>query len=352
MHAKQELISLISNSQLDETTIKELKNIIKVDRKKVNILSDYLDKLGFSEHLKIARDLCEIDENSIYFCAPVLNFDKIKDLKQFNLFDHCVSLGLNIKREAFIYLLNLRPESNKLIGKGEALIRILSKGNSSLKGDVKLQTSKIAEIKYNKSRIRGMFGYPGDASLVTEKLDESFSKECLNIGGQEWYEDCLSFFADGTTGHWNFVSSKREKTYMLEDMIEYFGIDYIKAIDMFVESFKEYFIKASKSELQELKNSLIQEFHNNKIIKNEYESYSFFIYKMCAFSLKYYQNVEQFDHLIFLNENLECLFINKEFIKNQDIKTIAKFIRNNMKIGTPDLTSKAGPQGSSFSIYI
>lgn len=356
MHTKQELISLISKSHLDEDTIKELETIITIDRKKINILSEYLEKLGFSKYLKIARDLCEIDENSIYFCIPILNLENIKDLKQFNLYDHCVSLGLKIKKEAFIYLLNLKPESNKIIGKGESLIKILTKGTSTIKGDIKLPSSKIVEIKFNKSRIRGMFGYPGDASQVSEKLDTLFSQECYNIGGQEWYEDSLSFFEDSSNnGHWNFVSSKREKTYLLEDMIEYFGISPEKAIDMFVDSFKEYFIKASKIELQELKNSLLQEFdkfNKKKIFKIEGESYSTFIFKMCAFALKYYQKVEQFDDLLFIKEDFNCMLIKKDFIKNENLKTIAKFIRNNMKIGTPDLSDKAGPQGSAFSLYI
>ena len=343
---KESIIKILNNISLDDKTLEEVHNIIKVDPLHVGLLSEHLEKLEFEEHYPLAKSLCTMDHAGVIATVIRRTLEE-KDLPKqtkFNLINLCRGKGIAISEETFNYLLHFKQKSNGIVGKGETLIRILMKGTPIPSGDIGASGKKL-EIKYNRSRLRGMHGFDTlDASQVAITLDKYFLWECSKIGF-----DATSLI--GTEDNrWNFVSGKRKKPYLLAEIIKQSGMDPKIACGWFVAAFFKYFTVNNFDESYDLVESLSLEFKNG--ILEERNGYSNFIYKMCAFAMKYYAKVEQFDGMLILNDKFECMYITKEFIFSNDLEVLSAFIRNNLQIITPSLTSKAGPQGSSFGISL
>lgn len=343
---KESIIEVLNSSSLDEATLDAVNTLIRLDMNHVKMVSEYLEKLGFSEHLLLATKICSLDHGNV-FDTTIKNTIEEKDIpkqKNFNLIDLCHSKGIIFGSDLLNFLIHFKPQSNQVIGKGEALMRILMKGTPSMNGDLGA-SGKRFEIKFNKSRLRGMIGFDMmDASQVALTLDEYFIHECKSIG----------FDATDLIGtdpqRWNFVSGKRLKPYLLSEIVKQSGMSHLYACKIFVQSFRKYFTRMTEAEALSLSLSLSKEFNSYGII--ERLGYSDFIYKMCAYSLKYYANVEDFDGMIILNDQFDCMYVTREFINESTLEVLSTYIKHNFKITTPSLTSKAGPQGSAFGISL
>jgi hypothetical protein len=248
-----------------------------------------------------------------------------------------------------MFLLEFKHVSNNHVGKGESLMRILMKGTPTTTGDFGASGKKF-EVKFNSSRLKGMAGFGSEnASIVAETLDELFIHEC----------NTLKFNAKPLIGtdstRWNFVSSgSTKKQYLLSEIVKRSGMDPRYACKLFVTAFRKFFIHMTDKEALSLVNSLYKEFSPNGLKEktDSLQRYSCFIYKMCAYSMKYYAKVEDFDGMIVLNDQLDCMYITREFIDTESLESLAEFISKNLIITTPSLTAKAGPQGSAFGIAL
>jgi hypothetical protein len=345
---KESLIEILNNDslKLDDKTLEDVHNIIKVDPAHVKLLSEHLQKLEFTEHEYLARKLCLLDYSGVIDTAIDKTIEE-KDLpkqQSFNLIDLCHSKGIVLGADVLHYLLHFKPESNQMMGKGEALMRVLMKGTPTMNGDLGA-SGKRFEIKFNKSRLRGMIGFDSmDASNVSKTLDEYFIHECDSINF-----DARPLIGD-EPGRWNFVSGKRIKPYLLSEIVKQSGMDPHYACKIFVSAFRKFFTHMTESEALTLAFSLSKEFTSKGL--KERLGYSDFIYKMGSYAMKYYAKVEDFDGMIVLNDQFDCMYITREFIDTNSLETLSEFIRHNLKITTPNLGSKAGPQGSSFGIAI
>lgn len=346
-HIKESIIKILNEGTFDDKTLEEVhKKLVKVDPSRVSRISDFFDKLEFKEHEKLANELFSLDQ--VGSIETVINHtieekDISKQIK-FNLISLCHLKGIKLRGNVLNFLLHFKPESNQIIGKGEALFRIIMKGTPISPGDFGASGKKF-EVKFNKSRLRGLNGFPNDASGVSVSLDQNFISEC----------DSLGFDAKSLIGtkpeRWNFVSGKRKKMYLFNEIVRQSEMNPFRACELFVDSFKIYFTSMTDLEAFDLSNSLAEEFHDKYGIDDKF-GYSNFIYKMCAYSMKYYTNVEKFDGLLVIDDEFECIYITKEFIRSASLKELSAFIENNLQITPPNLTSKAGAQGSSFGISI
>lgn len=343
---KTELLQLMQSKDLDQKTIDSLYNMVRVDPIYINYIADHLEKLGFVEHKSLAKELCTMDQGGVLETAienTVLEKDFPKQAP-FNMIDVCHSKGIILGADVLNYLLHFKPESNTTMGKGEALMRIIMKGIPTTNGDLGASGKKF-EIKYNKSRLRGMTGFECmDASSVASTLDEYFIHECDSLGF-----DAIELIGYEST-RWNFVSGKRLKPYLLSDIVKQSGMDPLYACKIFVQAYRKYFNQMTEDEALNLSLSLSKEFKDGSI--KEVYGYSNFIYKMCAYSMKYYAKVEDFDGLIILNDQFDAMYITRDFIDQNTLESLSAFIKHNLVITTPSLTSKAGPQGSSFGIAL
>jgi len=344
---KESIIEILNNVPLDDTTLEQVHNIIKIDPIHVGLMSEHLQKLEFSEHATLARSLCERDHRGVVatLIRRTIEEKNLPRQKKFDLASLCQSKGIAVSIDLLKYILHFVPTSTVPVGKGEALIRILMKGTPIETGDLGASGKKF-EVKFNKSRIRGMHGFDlTNASQVAVALDEYFIYEC----------DKLKFDARPLIGNepnrWNFVSGKRKKFYLLSEIVRQSGMDPKYACSIFVNAYSLYYSQMKRSEHLNLSLSLAEEFNSDGTLKEEY-GYSNFIYKMCAFSLKYYATVEGFDGMIILNSELECMYITKEFIFETSLEELSSFIKENLKVAPPSLTPLAGTQGSSFGISL
>lgn len=342
---KESIIEILNNISLDDKTLEEVHNLIKVDPLHVGQLSEHLNKLEFLEHDELAKKLCIMDHSEVIGTLIRRSIEEKDIPKQtkFNLASLCRSKGIAVDEEVLSKLMHFKPKSTVLVGKGEALFRILMKGTPITTGDFGASGKKF-EVKFNRSRLRGMNGFRlSDASQVASTLDTLFIRQC----------NLLGFDAKRLIGtkpnRWNFSSGSRKKPYLLSTIIRLSGMTPISACKLFVAAFMKYYYKCTKIEIQQLISSLSKEFNSNGVI--ETKGYSNFIYKMCAFSMKYYARVEGFDGMLVLNEHFDCLYITRKFIDSSSLESLSKFIRENLKIIPPNLTSKAGVQGSSFGIF-
>jgi len=344
---KEEIIELLNKSSLDDMTLEAVHNLIKVDPLNIRYVSDYLQKLEFIEHLKLSHDLCMMDHSGVLdriIDKTIVEKDFPRE-KRFNLIDLCNSKGILVDVGLFKYLLDFKPESHIIIGKGETLMRILMKGVPTLNGDLGASGKKF-EIKYNKSRLRGQTGFDAtDATQVAKALDDYFIHECKAIK----FDPTSLIGTD--RGRWNFVSGKRIKPYLLSEIVKQSGMNHLYACKIFVQAFRKFFTKMTEDEALNLALSLSNEFNPDGSIKERF-GYSDFIYKMCAYSMKYYAQVEDFDGMLILNDKFDCMYITREFIDTSSLEVLCRFIRHNLEITTPNLGSKAGPQGSSFGISL
>lgn len=343
---KKEIIDLLQKKDIDEATLESLYNMVRVDKHYIAHVAEHLDKLGFVESNNLAKELCTMDQSGVLETAidnTIIEDDFPKQVN-FNLIDICHTKGIILGADVLNYLLHFKPESHTTMGKGEALMRILMKGTPTANGDLGA-SGKRFEIKFNKARLRGMIGFESmDASQVATTLDEYFILECKK----------LKFDAAALIGtdpqRWNFVSGRRIKPYLLSEIVKQSGMDPLYACKIFVQAFRKYFTRMTEDEALNLALSLSKEFGPNGI--KERLGYSDFIYKMCAYAMKYYARVEDFDGMIVLNDQFDAMYITREFIETNTLEVLSTFIRHNLKITTPNLSDKAGPQGSSFGIAL
>lgn len=347
-YTKESLIELLKKDSLhlDDKTLQDVHNMIKLDPAHLKDVSVYLEKLGFVEHEYLARKILMLDYAGVIDTVIEKTVEE-KDLpkqSRFNLINLCHSKGIVLGGDILTFLLNFKPESNTHIGKGEALMRILMKGTPTTNGDLGA-SGKRFEIKYNKSRLRGMTGFDSmDASNVSKALDEYFLHECKSINF-----DATDLIGE-EPGRWNFVSGKRIKPYLLSEIVKQSGMDPHYACKIFVSAFRKFFNNMTDDEALNLAYSLSKEFTSNGL--KERLGYSDFIYKMSSYALKYYAKVEDFDGMIILNDQFDCMYITREFIDTNTLEVLSAFIRHNLSITTPNLGAKAGPQGSVFGIAL
>jgi hypothetical protein len=347
-YSKESIIEILQNNslELDEKTLQEMHNMIKLDPVHLKQVSVHLEKLGFVEHEFLARKICMLDYSGVLTTVIDKTIEE-KDLPRqarFDLINLCHSKGIILGGDLLHFLLNFKPESNTHIGKGEALMRVLMKGTPTANGDLGA-SGKRFEIKFNKSRLRGMTGFDSmDASLVSKTLDEYFIHECDSIKF-----DARDLIGE-EPGRWNFVSGKRIKPYLLTEIVKLSGMNPLYACKIFVSAFRKFFNNMTDDEALNLSYSLSKEFTPNGI--KERLGYSDFIYKMSSYALKYYAKVEDFDGMIILNDQFDCMYITREFIDTNTLEVLSAFIRHNLSITTPNLGTKAGPQGSVFGIAL
>lgn len=345
---KEALIELLNNEslELDDKTLQDVHNMIKIDPAHLKLISEFLHKLEFKENISLARDLCILDHGGVIDTLINHTIEE-KDLpqqKSFNLIDLCHSKGIVLGADVLHFLLHFKPESSNHVGKGEALMRVLMKGTPTTSGDFGASGKKF-EVKFNSSRLRGMIGFKEEASIVSETLDELFIHEC----------DSIKFDARPLIGtdpaRWNFVSGRMiKKHYLLSEIVKQSGMDPLYACKIFVTAYRKFFTHMTDKEALNLSYSLSKEFTSNGL--KDRLGYSDFIYKMCAYSMKYYANVEDFDGMLVLNDQFDCMYITREFIDTESLEILSEFIHENLKITTPSLTVKAGPQGCVFGIAL
>ncbi len=309
-------------------------------------ISSFLKTLGFKEHEQMSMHIDKIDEGS--FASIIDNFisdDDIPKQSKFNLYDMFMDKGIFFNSELVEYLTNFKYSSSSIIGKGETLMRILLNGRSSKNNDFAV-AEKTYEIKFGKSRLRGMNGFDlTDAHIIAEHLDEYFIRECTYMRF-----DAVPIIGTDPK-RWNFKSGKRNKEYLLDEVMSQSSVDHFTAATLFVEAFSKFYTYMTKEDKSNLSISLWKEFDKSgRIIQRE--GYSMFIHKLCAYALKYYSRMENFDRLILLNEDLDCLCLTKDFIEKSEIKDLGVFLKNNVRIEPQNLSKKAGIQGSVFGISI
>ena len=268
--------------------------------------------------------------------------------EKFNLIDVLKHNDINIELAVLKYLLMYKHKSTGLIGKGETLLRIIMCGTNSEKNDFKVGTAKY-EVKFGVARLRGMSGFDRtDATLIMEELDRGF----LEVGllNNIRVDDLIS----AETNRWTFISGKSKKrTFLLESICNrlYPNVAPLTYASIYVKAFAKHFIEMTDQEKKDLTFELSKEFVEGNIPRRK--GYSDFVYKLAAFSLKYYQRVEGFDNMMFLNNDLECMYLPASYIKLSDLTSLAQFIRDDFnRLVPPNLSGKAGIQGSSFGIIL
>lgn len=352
---RDSIIKMLSSKPYDTATFQEIHNILNSDPETFAYISDAIKSLGFDDHHAITKAIYA--KPSIgNITSIVKNKIDVEDLPQqeiFSLNELCAKKGIILGQDVLKNLASVKHVSSKLVGKGETLMRVLMKGSESpYGGDILVEGHKI-EIKYSKalsaSRLRGMTGYPLDASKVETTLDEYFIREC----------DLVKFDARsliGTEpGRWNFVSGNKSKLYLLSQILTQSGMAPHKVFQTFVSAFKKYFTRMTDQEEVELIFALSNEHGDYGILElggPTRRGYSVFIQKLCAFAMRYYARTENFDGMLILNDELYCMYITREYLENNDLSIIATFINDNLFIAPPNLSYKAGPQGSAFGISI
>jgi hypothetical protein len=333
MSKTQELIELLAAGKVDPLVVNFMYSRVVKDASRS--LSDHLHTLGFANHEKIARELSFLDNDDV-LPSIIDPANTVKDIhfprqEKFRIADLCKAHGLMMGAEVLDYLINFKHDSNVLVGRGEALMRLLMKGTACTHGDYAAD-GKIYEVKFNHARLRGMRGYDTtNAANVARALDRYFGPR-----------------------NWNFYKSTKtkEKTYALATAVdEDPSMAPYKACGLYVRALKEYFTKMTEAEAAELSKSLSEEFCMRKMI-HKLGDYPNFAYKLCAFAMKYYANREDFDAMIVLNYRLEAMYISREFIKYSSMASMAKFIRQNIKMTPPGFGEKAAAQGSAFGISL
>jgi len=349
---KESLIEVIKNTQFDDKTLEDFYRMVKTNPTNIKDLSKHLELLEFKDHEELSRLICLSDHGDSVknIIGKTIVESDFPQQKHFSLIALCRLKGINLSPEVLDLLLNHKsPDAKTYVGKGETLMRILMKGTPVNKGDLGANGKRF-EIKFNNARLRGVTGYDAtDASQVSIALDEMFIHECRSLGF-----DVKSLI--GTEeGRWNFVSDRNARPYLLSEIVAKTGMDPIQACKIFVNAFAKYFTSMTELEALKLARSLSKEFMSTGIkerIDGRIQRYSDFIYKMCAYSMKYYAKVEDFNGMIILNDQFDCMYITREFIDDSNLDTLSEFIRLNLCITTPSLTTKAGTQGSAFGISI
>ena len=333
---------------IDQKSLDTLKDILDVDHKTFRVLSNHLDKLGFKDHENLAFDLCKLDTGNVL--GTVIKYKlKEEDLKRqekFNLVELAYSKGIILGIDVLKKLRDHTPNpGNKIIGKGETLARVLTHGTSIETGDV-LISDKNIEIKYNSAKLRGAIGFDMvNAECVAKSLDKNMVLDCAGIGF-----DAMSMIGTDPA-RWNFRSGRNSKLYLFNEIVKKSGIPPLTACKTLVRAFREYYTQMTDSEESELAESLSAEFELPYGIKDRI-GYSDFIYKLAAYSLKYYAKVENFHGMLVMNDEFTCMYITQEYIQTSSLETLSKFIHKNLKIRPPSLTPKAGIRGSCFGIEI
>ena len=315
--------------------------------------NDLINKIKFNDlSEEVIQQIFMIINMSKTAISGKLGLSDFPKQRKFDLREVCESKGVKFDGDILKYMIEYTPEdSTTIIGKGEILIRTLLNGTpSSAKGDM-IVSGKRIEVKYNKSRLRGMTGF-GEGMEVAEELDSLFIHAC-KLKGFKGIEGLIG----KDKSRWNFVSGRRMKPYLLSEIVLQTGMKPLEACKLFVRAFGKLFKNMTEFEALDLARSLSKEFKDgiikevDEIVKGE-QSYSFFTYKMCSYAMKYYAKEEDFNGMIVLNENYECMYITRKFIDESSLEDLAEFIRKHFKIVPPSLTPKSGTQGSAFGIAL
>lgn len=349
--SQKSIIKTLRSIELDEHRLNEVQKIISMDLNLVNRLSEHLKGLGFIDHFDLAKRIVTHEDRSdvISLIDNRIYESMLPKQEKFNLVEFLHKKGISLSKKTLKSILMLKCRSSGLVGYGEFLMRLLMKGTGSpLKGDMKVSTDifevKCSIGKHSRSRLRGMTGYPTDAYCVSLELDKLFKQSLEHMGFD------ISNLIDGHASKWNFVSGKRAKPYLLNEIFKLSIMSSVDVLTNFINSLSKYFISMNSQDRLELLYALMPEVSKGEI--NGKKGYSTFIYILCAYSMRYYMRTEGFDGMIVLNDDLNCVYVTSDFLETNDLSTIAKFIENTFIISPPNLSVKAGPQGSAFGISI
>ena len=339
-NTKDSIIQILNTTYLDDKTLDDVLKIISINQSNYQQLSQLLKTLKFIEYNDLAKNICIRDYSEV---VPTLIENTISESDlpkqtRFNIIDLLYSKGVVLGLDVLNFLINYKHSSpGHIIGKGETLMRILMKGTPSMQGDLIVEDKKY-EVKFNKSRLKGMSGfYQTDSSQVAIHLDLCFS-DCCN-------------FSVLDSNRWNFVSGNRLKPYLFTEAVLNSKKTVLECCEMFVDSFRWHFSEMTIAEEKDLALSLSLEFDQDRRLI-ERMGYSKFIYKMTAYALKYYAACENFDGMIVLNDEFECMYLTRDFIDNESLEDLSDFVLKNFNITPASLTVKAGPQGSAFGISL
>lgn len=349
--SQKSIIKTLRSIELDEHRLNEVQKIISMDLDLISRLSDHLKGLGFVDHFDLAKHIVtHEDETDVRLLMDNRIYEfMLPKQEKFNLVEFLHKKGLPLSKKTLKSILMLKHRSPGLVGYGEFLMRLLMKGTSSpFKGDMKV-SADIFEVKcsigkHSRSRLRGMTGYPTDAYCISLELDELFKRDLQSMGFD------ISNIGDGHSSKWNFVSGKRVKPYLLNELLKLSIMSNIDVLTNFISSLSKYFIHMNTQDRSELLYSLMSEVGHDGIKGKK--GYSTFIYILCAYSMRYYMRTEGFDGMIVLNDDLNCVYVTSDFLESNDLSIIAEFIEDTFIISPPNLSINAGPQGSAFGISI
>jgi hypothetical protein len=303
-------------------------------------LSDHLKTLGFRDHVTLAASICAEDHGGVIdnIINGFLSEEDLPKQKRFNLINLCFSKGIIVGMDVLKFLLQYKEQGSTFFGKGEALMRVLMRGIPTKSGDYEV-SGKVFEVKYEKSRLRGMSGFEStDASGVASELDVLFADNPSLLNQRH---------------KWNFVSDSRINTlFVFSEIVALYKMDPLAACKLFVQAWQKYFTKMTPEEATDLAICLSEEFDQDMCMYRYETGYSDFVYKMCAYAMKYYAKVERFDYMVVLNNEFDCICITKKFIEESDLDHLSHFIYHYFKITPPSLSQKAAIQGSAFGITL